>query len=450
MSVEPPASGRPTGPPSGPLSGPPSQPPGGPPTQPSGTGGGGPAREPRRPWWTSVPRVAVLAAVVVAAVVVAVVLTNSGGPQARGEVFLQPAAATGPDPFTASSATTGPDTATAQPPRGQPSGTAPTAPSGTGSAAPNTLRGISGGAPGLYTGTHNSASCDVEKQIKDLQADPARNAAFASTVGVSPSGVPGYLRSLTPVQLGMDTRVTAHGYRDGSVTTYQSVLQTGTAVLVDSHGVPRTRCACGNPLSPPVAESTAPKYTGQSWASYRPQNVVVVTPAPKPVKAFVVYDPGEHKYFSRDHGDHGGKDHWTEPPKHPPTPSASVTLPSSTPPSASKPGSPSSAPPNQPPGKESSAPPKSPPSSKPSSNAPSSNAPSSAPSSPPPSSNPPPPSSPPPSQPSQPATPSAPPPSSGPPSNGSPAQPPPPNSQSLGSQPVPTTAGPAGTPPPAS
>ncbi|GHD85951.1 hypothetical protein GCM10010508_11540 [Streptomyces naganishii JCM 4654] len=369
------------------------------------------------------PRIGVLAAVVVAAVVVAVVLTNSGGPQARGEVFLQPAAATGPDPFTASSAT-GSDTSTAQPPQGRPSGTAPTAPSGTGSAAPNTLRGISGGAPGLYTGTHNSASCDVEKQIKDLRADPARNAAFASTVGVSPSGVPGYLRSLTPVQLGMDTRVTAHGYRDGSVTTYQSVLQTGTAVLVDAHGVPRTRCACGNPLSPPVAQSAAPKYTGQSWASYRPQNVVVVTPAPRPVKTFVVYDPGQHKYFSRDHGDHGGKDHWTEPPKHPPAPSASVTLPSSTPPSASKPGSPGSAPPSRPSGKPSSAPPKPPGSSNaPSSNAPSSHAPSSAPSSQPPSSHAPPPSSPPPSQPSQPATPSAPP-SSGPPSNGSPAQPP--------------------------
>ncbi|MET9871022.1 hypothetical protein ABZZ16_33720, partial [Streptomyces sp. NPDC006386] len=67
MSVEPPSSGRPTGPPSGPLSGPSQPPPGGgpPPEPPSG---GGEPPEPRRPWWGSVPRVALIATAVVAAV----------------------------------------------------------------------------------------------------------------------------------------------------------------------------------------------------------------------------------------------------------------------------------------------------------------------------------------------------------------------------------------------
>lgn len=78
VSVEPPSSGRPTGPPSGPLSGP-SQPPSGPPSQPPDSSGGASAPEPRRPWWRSAPRVAMIAAAVVAAVVLAVVFTRSDG-----------------------------------------------------------------------------------------------------------------------------------------------------------------------------------------------------------------------------------------------------------------------------------------------------------------------------------------------------------------------------------
>lgn len=89
----------------------------------------------------------------------------------------------------------------------------------------------------------------------------------------------------------MDTRVTNHGYRGGAATDYQAVLQTGTAVLVDGHGVPRVRCACGNPLTPAVAQRTVPRRTGDTWASYRSQNVVVVLPATTTIDVFVIYDP---------------------------------------------------------------------------------------------------------------------------------------------------------------
>ncbi|MCZ0997978.1 hypothetical protein O1M63_07095 [Streptomyces mirabilis] len=126
---------------------------------------------------------------------------------------------------------------------------------------------MSGDAPGLYGGTRNVASCDVEKQITALRADPSKNAAFASVLGIQPSAVPGYLRTLTPVQLRADTRVTNHGYRNGSATTYQAVLQAGTAVLVDDRGVPRVRCACGNPLTPPAAQQSA---APGRWASRGP------------------------------------------------------------------------------------------------------------------------------------------------------------------------------------
>ncbi|MFG2801346.1 DUF6777 domain-containing protein [Streptomyces pseudovenezuelae] len=316
MSVEPPSSGRPTGPPSGPLSGP-AQPPSGPPSQPPGSSGGAPAPEPRRPWWRSAPRVALIATAVVAAVVLAVVFTRSGGGSGsaggNGEVFLQAAAKTGPEPFTGSTA--------------KDSSVPPVAASPTGSSEPaNAVRAVDGAAPGLYGGTRNVSSCDVEKQVKALQADQAKNKVFASVAGVPPSGVPAFLRSLTPVQLRMDTRVTNHGYRDGAATSYQAVLQAGTAVLVDDRGVPRTRCACGNPLTPPIAQQTTPKRTGDTWASYRPSNVVVVAPSTTVINIFVIYDPDHHDWIARHRGDTGGKDHKTHPPVRP-SPPVSVSPP---------------------------------------------------------------------------------------------------------------------------
>ncbi|MEV6959937.1 DUF6777 domain-containing protein [Streptomyces sp. NPDC051207] len=341
MSAEPPSSGRPTGPPSGPLSGPsqgPAQPSSGPPTQPptaqpppSGPPAqppsgppppsGGAHREPPgpgRPWWRSVPRVATIAAVVVAVVIAAVVFSRPGGGpgEAGGEIFLQAAGKSGPDPFTASTAKD--DSA----PPATPSPTTQSPPA-------NAVRGVDGAEPGLYGGTRNAAACDVEKQIKALRADAAKNRAFASVAGVAPSGVPAHLRSLTPVQLRIDTRVTNHGYRDGAATSYQAVLQAGTAVLIDDRGRPRVRCACGNPLTPPVAQQGTPRRTGDSWPSYNPAGVVAVAPAKQPVKAFVVYDVENGTWFTRHKGDTGTKDRETEPPAERTTPSASITTPSS-------------------------------------------------------------------------------------------------------------------------
>lgn len=270
---------------------------------------------------------AVLATAVVAAVVVALVLTRSdgGGSGTEGEVFLQAASRTGPDPFTESTATD----SSAPPVSVSPAGE---------STAANSVRGVDGGAPGLYGGTRNVSSCDVEAQIKALRAAPAKNRAFASVAGVQPSGVPAYLRALTPVQLRMDTRVTNHGYRDGAATSYQAVLQTGTAVLVDGHGVPRVRCACGNPLAPPVAQRSTPKRTGDSWPAYRPSNVVVVTPSVTVINIFVIYDPDDDQWIARHRGDTGHKDQHADPPAHP-SPSVTMTTPS---PPTSPPTTPSS------------------------------------------------------------------------------------------------------------
>ncbi|WP_329304794.1 DUF6777 domain-containing protein [Streptomyces anulatus] len=384
MSVQPPPSGRPTGPPSGPLSGPsetePAPPPptvSGPPPGPpsggdhggphgsggsggsgdggdaggSGASGGGPGDPgsgsgaapgpgPDRPWWRSVPRIAAIATALVAAVVLVVVLTRpDGGSKAGGEVFLQAAGDSGPDPFTESTARDSePEPGAASP------SVAPSA-SRTGTQA---TRGVDGAAPGLYGGTRKVASCDVEQQIKVLKAAPDKNRAFASVQDIEPSAVPGYLRGLTPVTLRMDTRVTNHGYRDGEANAYQAVLQAGTAVLVDDRGVPRVRCACGNPLLPPVAQED-PRRTGKAWPGYRASDVVVVEPAKKPVKEFVMVDPDNGDWFERQAGDTGDDDKKTDPPKDAspcppgsdrPCPSSSGATPSESSPEdpASRPG----------------------------------------------------------------------------------------------------------------
>ncbi|WP_406165172.1 DUF6777 domain-containing protein [Streptomyces sp. NBC_00996] len=349
MSVEPPPSGRPTGPPSGPLTGPsqpspseptPTQPGGRAPTEPpsgggSGGGGGGgpggpgePSKGPERHWWKSAPRVALISGAVAAAVILGLVFSNTnsgGGKNAAGEVFLQAAGTSGPDPYTESTATH--------------SSAAPETPSvSTGSEAANVTRGVDGSAPGLYSGTRNVSSCNVEKQISSLQADPSKNRAFASAQGIQPSGVPAYLRSLTPVQLRVDTRVTNHGYRNGASTSYQAIFQAGTAVLVDSRGVPRVRCACGNPVAEPVQQKTTPKPTGDSWPSYRPQNVVVVAPSVTVINVFVIFDPHNDEWIARRRGDNVHHDHKTRPPTRQPFPSVSLSSPT---PSSPSPKSPS-------------------------------------------------------------------------------------------------------------
>lgn len=292
------------------------------------------------PWWKSVPRVVAVTAAVVAAAVLAVVLTRPGGGGSAqgGEVFLQSAGSAGQDPYTQSTARQ------SSPPPASTGSDMPT------TGAANEVRGVDGGAAGLYSGTRNAPACDVERQIKYLQADSAKNRSFASVAGVRPSDVPDYLRSLTPVQLRVDTRLTAHGYRDGRATTYQAVLQAGTAVLVDSHGVPRLRCACGNPLTPPVAQHGTPKVTGERWSSYRPSHVVVVNPAPEPVKVFTLYDTRHRDWIHRKSGDHAGRhDEPTKPPadphpwNHPQPDRSNPSAPSSTGPStSSSPAAPSS------------------------------------------------------------------------------------------------------------
>jgi hypothetical protein len=47
--------------------------------------------------------------------------------------------------------------------------------------------------------------------------------------------------------------------------------------MVDARGVPRVRCACGNPLLDPQATASAPTFTGTRWTGFSPANIQRIT-----------------------------------------------------------------------------------------------------------------------------------------------------------------------------
>ena len=130
---------------------------------------------------------------------------------------------------------------------------------------PSTLQsGVAGpDAAGLYSGpTYGGTGkqvCDVEKMIAFLTSNPDRGREWARVQGIQFEQLPAFLRSLTPVYLQQNIGLTMFGFKNGAAYGYDAVLEAGTAVLVDDKGLPRARCACGNPLiveNPPGEETT--------------------------------------------------------------------------------------------------------------------------------------------------------------------------------------------------
>lgn len=202
----------------------------------------------------------------------AIVVLVLGDDDAKAEVFLEPNEAMGEDPFTDSVAREVGDV--------KPGGVREV------SGDQGGVESVIGSSPGLYGGTGDQAVCDPEALIKFLKANPGKAAAFGGVVGVRPKALPDYIEGLTPVVLREDTRVTNHGFVNGRATPRQAVLQAGTAVLVDDLGVPRVRCACGNPLSEPAARSSGTEYSGERWTTFDTERLVAVRRAPKKVEEF--------------------------------------------------------------------------------------------------------------------------------------------------------------------
>ena len=141
---------------------------------------------------------------------------------------------------------------------------------------------VSSDSTGLYGGTGEN-SCDVEKMIDFLMNNPDRAAAWAGVQGIAVDEIPDYLRSLTAVVLLENTLVINHGYSGGEATPFLAVLEAGTAVLVDDDGIPRARCACGNPLTPPEDPPTTEETTTTSTSTTTTEPDITTTESDCPI-----------------------------------------------------------------------------------------------------------------------------------------------------------------------
>ena len=238
-------------------------------------------------------RVAIGAAVVVVLVaVVAIVVVSRGGESEA--VRLEPVADAGPDPFT--------ETVTATEVAALSEPVTASAAELTSAAGTDDATGtpsVAGTTPGLYGGTRDERSCDAGKLAEFLADNPDKADAWAGVLDLEAAQIPEYLAGLTPVVLTADTLVTNHGFVDGAATPRQSVLQAGTAVMVDAEGTPRVRCSCGNPLTPPAQRTLADAtLEGEQWSGWSTDSVTVVTPG-DPVETITLVDLGTGERFEQ-------------------------------------------------------------------------------------------------------------------------------------------------------
>jgi hypothetical protein len=176
---------------------------------------------------------------------------------------------------------------------------------------------VSGADPGAYAGYRGQGVCDRsvlldavaaaggsddDDEGTDDSADAAdgddadaslrtSGAAYATLLGVDgPDEVGDLVDDLTPVRLRFDTRVTQHTLTEGGESApVQTILQAGTAVLVDDSGLPVISCNGANPLAAPdpVADDldtetaldadTWAANVDQSWERFDPRRVVTLT-----------------------------------------------------------------------------------------------------------------------------------------------------------------------------
>jgi hypothetical protein len=142
----------------------------------------------------------------------------------------------------------------------------------------------------LYGGTGELSECSKRQLTEFLQANPEKAEAWAGVQGITVDEIPAFIESLLVAKLTKNTRVTNHGFKDGKAYPIQSVLEPGTAVLVDADGGLRVRCKCGNPLKPPV-QVDDPTYVGEPWPEFDEDDLVAPpdTPAPDPKDVVGIY-----------------------------------------------------------------------------------------------------------------------------------------------------------------
>jgi len=246
------------------------------------------------------------------------VATTVGPGEAAGEIFLEPAGSEGPDSFAAGEVFHAPVVSTTST---LVTTTTTTEAASTTAAGQVAVQGRAGDQPGLYGGTQDQARCDADAMLAFLQANFAKAQAWVDALNSDPDLLWGdgrtslavvdleaYFAELTPVILLEDTRVTNHGFRNGLPTARQAVFQAGTAVLVDKYGVPRARCACGNPLIPPLPAPRPPVYVGPQWPGWSPVNVVIINQSVTIINQITLINVYTGVPFDRPVGTQGGTD----------------------------------------------------------------------------------------------------------------------------------------------
>lgn len=172
----------------------------------------------------------------------------------------------------------------------------------------NGIIDVVGDAVGLYGGSLELGSCDRRQLVDYLDAHPNKAEAWADVQGITTEEIRSFVAALTPLVLRADTLVTNHGYADGAATTFTSVLQAGTAVLVDERGLPVVRCFCGNPLTAAPVLASGADYVGTKWKGFEPGSTVRVQSSSRVIEGFEVVDLGTDSLFTRPTGTEGGQD----------------------------------------------------------------------------------------------------------------------------------------------
>jgi hypothetical protein len=244
--------------------------------------------------------IGVLAGVVVVLVAVIVAMVLLADSSEDDEVTLLPAADAGADPFT-ESVQSG-ETDIAAPAAAAAADVRAELPRDDSTA----LLVANGTEPGLYGGSGDERVCDAAKLVEFLNDNADKAAAWSDVLGITPDGIGDYAASLTPVVLVSDTLVTNHGFADGEATVVRSVLQAGTAVMVDDQGVPRVKCNCGNPLTPPEPVAADDwQLQGQLWTGFDVTQVTTIR-AGDSVTEFTLCDLQTGRRFTRPVGSTGG------------------------------------------------------------------------------------------------------------------------------------------------
>ncbi len=217
-------------------------------------------------WYSHRTLVALLATATLAAAVMTVLVIRQQQDQENGQVYLEAGGSIGSHPFV-------------------PLVVPPAVPAG-GPAGDGTSFQVS-------VSTDGRAACDPEKLISYLVGDQRASEAWVRALNydrtLSWSGgsrigtqlIPAYIHELTPRLLAEDLRVTNYQFTNGVALPVQSVLEKGTAILVDAQGIARVRCACGNPLTPMVQLKVPPVYRGKPWPNFQPQRVIATQPGPQ-------------------------------------------------------------------------------------------------------------------------------------------------------------------------